>query len=479
MTSRTMTHARTFHLVLIAIALTAQPVRYADAVDTSRAPNFIFILADDLGWGDLGCYGHPFLRTPHLDRLAREGTRFTEFYVNGSVCSPSRAAFMTGQYPARHRMHGHLAAHEQNAARGMPDWLDPQVPLVTRFLKQAGYATAHFGKWHLGSGDGAPGLDAYAIDAHRTVNANGPGFECERDPYFRARSTDLIVDEAIRFLERHREQPFFMNLWTLVPHATLHPTQEQLEPYKRFAPGGVPFPGAQQIYYASVTSLDTALGRLFEKLEELELAENTIVLFSSDNGPEDIHIHNASHSGVGSPGPLRGRKRSLYDGGVRVPFIVRWPGHVPAGRLDEKSVVSAVDVLPTVCHLARVDLPDDYHGDGENVANILQGESRSRQTPLFWEWRFRVHGYPVNHSPRLAVRERDWKLLLNPDRSRVELYSADDRLQIDNVAAAHSEVVERLAGKAIAWQATLPAGPIESQAGQVVYGWPEEFDGKK
>lgn len=443
----------------------------------AEPPNVIFILADDLGWGDLGCYAHPHIRTPNLDRLAQQGTRFTQFYVNGSVCSPSRTAFMTGQFPARHRIHGHLAAHAQNEARGMPNWLDPRAPLVTRLLKQAGYATAHFGKWHLGSGPGAPGLDEYAIDDHRTVNANGPTFEGENGPYFRARSTGLIVDEAIRFIETHRDEPFYLNLWTLVPHATLHPTAEQLKPYERFAPMGVPYAGAEQIYYASVTSLDTELGRLFARLDELDLAENTLVLFSSDNGPEDIHVRNAAHSGVGSPGPFRGRKRSLYDGGVRVPFIVRWPAQIPAGRLDESSVVSAVDFLPTLCALAGVQLPDGYRGDGENVADILRGASRERQTPLFWEWRFRILGYPVHHSPMLSVREGNWKLLLNPDRSRVELYdTARDRMELDNLAGAQPLVVERLASKALDWQKTLPPGPIEPSAGKVVYGWPAVTD---
>src|SRR5690349_13109219 len=145
-----------FALQWLVASLAMFAVRMAFAADPPARPNVIFILADDLGWGDLGCYGHPITKTPNLDRLAREGMQFTQFYVCGSVCSPSRCAFFTGQYPARHRIHGHYATHEQNAARGMNNWLDPQVPNVARLLKQAGYATAHFGKWHLGSGEGAP-----------------------------------------------------------------------------------------------------------------------------------------------------------------------------------------------------------------------------------------------------------------------------------------------------------------------------------
>jgi N-acetylgalactosamine-6-sulfatase len=456
------------------ISLTGFAQAYDNRAATTQKPNVIFILTDDLGWGDLGCYGHPHIKTPHLDRLAKQGTLFTQFYVNGSVCSPSRTAFMTGQYPARHRVHGHFADHRQNAPRGMPDWLDPTAPLLVRQLKQAGYATAHYGKWHLGNGDGAPEPSNYGFDDSRVLNGNGPTFAEEKEEYFRAKSTGLFVDEAIRFIEAHRESPFYINLWTLVPHATLHPTDEQMEPYKQFGPTRVPYRGAMEIFYGTVTAMDAELGRLFKKLDELKLAENTIVVFSSDNGPEDIHAGNASHSGVGTPGPFRGRKRSLYEGGVRVPFIVRWPGHVPAGRVDEDSVVSAVDFLPTLCKLSGTPLPVDYKGDGEDISDILAGTARARQKPLFWEWRFRIVGYPVHHSPMLSVRDGRWKLLLNPDRDRVELYDIpNDRMELNNVAAQHADVVNRMASEALAWQSTLPPGPIEPRAGQVIYGWPK------
>ncbi len=281
------------------------------------------------------------------------------------------------------------------------------------------------------------------------------------------------MDDTIRFVEACGDQPFYVNLWTLVPHATLHPTDEQMESYARFAPGGVPYHGAARIYYSTVTNLDAELGRLFAYLQEAGLAENTIILFTSDNGPEDIHVRNAAHSGIGSPGPFRGRKRSLYEGGVRVPFIIRWPGHVPTGRIDETSIVTAVDFLPTLCHIAGATLPDGYEGDGENVADMLRGESRPRTTPLLWEWRFRVAGYPYHHSPMLAVRDGDWKLLLNPDGSRAELYNVPaDPMELTNLAAQHPEVVVRLSLQAIHWQDELPAGPIDNNAGQINYGWP-------
>jgi len=449
--------------------------RNARAEQAGKRPNILFILCDDLGWGDLGCYGHWRIRTPNLDRLARQGTLFTQFYVNSAVCSPSRTAFMTGRYPARHRIHGHLAQPELNAERGMPNWLDPKAVTVTHLLQQAGYATAHFGKWHLGGGEGAPEPGAYGIDVHRTLNSVGPGYgEDQKDPYFRAKSTGLFVHDALEFIEANRDQPWYVNLWTLVPHATLHPTDADMEPYRRLAPGArLPYKGALQVYYGTVTALDRDLGRLLKRLDELGQAENTLVVFSSDNGPEDIHIRNATHSGVGSPGPFRGRKRSLYEGGVRMPLIVRWPKHVPAGRVETDAVLTAVDFLPTVCRLAGVPVPDGHRLDGEDAGDILLGTSRPRTKPIFWEWRFPVAGYTIHHSPMLAVRDGPWKLLMNPDRSRVELYDIpNDPSEVNNLAAVHGEVVERLSAKLLAWQKTLPEGPVSPGAGSNAYRWP-------
>ncbi|MHC4519917.1 MAG: sulfatase-like hydrolase/transferase, partial [Planctomycetota bacterium] len=218
-------------------------------------PNFVFVFADDLGWGDLGCYGNRQIKTPNLDKLARDGLLFTQFYVSGSVCSPSRAAIMTGRYPARLGIHGHFATDRRNAARAMPNWLDPEIPTVPERLKGAGYVTGHFGKWHLGSGKQAPNPGAYGIDEHCTRVSSGPQLSGQNDPYFRARSTAQIVDRTLEFIEQHRDEPFYVNAWTLVPHATLHPTPEQMEPYKRYAPAGVPYEGVKQIYYASITDL--------------------------------------------------------------------------------------------------------------------------------------------------------------------------------------------------------------------------------
>lgn len=438
---------------------------------TAERPNVLFILADDMGWGDPSCYGNPRMKTPNIDRLAAEGSLFTQFYVCGSVCSPSRSAFMTGMFPARNRIHGHFATEENNQARGMPNFLDPKRPTVARALKEAGYRTGHFGKWHLGRFTGAPLPDAYGFDTHMSVASNETRFE-EMAPGFRARSSKWIVDNALAFI-RSGKGPFYAQLWTLLPHAPLSPTAEQLKPFARMQPGpDVPWPGAQQIYHASLRNLDEELGRLFNELEKDGLAKNTLIVMSSDNGPEDIHITNASHAAFGTPGPFRGRKRSLYEGGVRVPFLVRWPGRVPARRVESKAVVAGVDFFPTVAKIAGLRAPEGV--DGDDQSDVLLGASRDRRRPLFWEWRFNVAGYAHNRSPILSMREGDWKLLFNPDGSRAELYRIpEDPMELNNRAPMEADRVRAMMAKALAWQKTLPAGPMDASAGKNDWAWPK------
>jgi arylsulfatase A-like enzyme len=465
----------------VALALTMNSIFFqllfactlaASASAATSRPNIIFILADDLGWGDLSCYGNQFLQTPNLDRLARGGMLFTNFYVNGSVCSPSRTAFFTSNYPARHKVHGHFATPEINASRGMVQFLDPKVPNVATTLRAAGYATAHVGKWHLGSNSGGPPPNAYGFDF--VGSGEGAGADGARtDAFYRARSTELFVNEALKFIDGRGDKPFFLQLWTLVPHATLNPTPEQMEPFNRFSNPSIPHKSARTIYYASVADLDRHIGRLLDELDKRGLTDSTAIFFSSDNGPEEIFISNAGHSGVGSPGPFRGRKRSLYEGGVRVPFIARLPGKIPAGKINDTSVVAGVDFFPTVCKLAGVPFPAGHKSDGEDVTDILFGASRPRANPLMWEWRFNIAGHVWNRSPQLAIREGDWKLLMNPDRSRVELYDIPrDPMQAANVADKHADVVARLSARVLAWQKELPEGPRDPSAGLNDYPMP-------
>lgn len=469
-----MTHQR-LHVAAVLSLLAAVGGPAWAAPDAGR-PNVIFILADDQGWGDAGFAGHPYLRTPHLDRLAAEGTWFRQFYVAAPVCSPSRAAFMTGRHPARFGIHGHFADAAANRRRGMPDWLDPGVTTLPGLLSAAGYATAHFGKWHLGAGPGAPTPADYGLAVSKTVNSSGEQLGDEaREPFFRARSTGLIVDETIRFIASHRDEPFYVNVWTLLPHARLEPTPEQLEAWADLdpvadRPAFEPWCDAYlaeaadlrsqlQVYAASIADLDAEIGRLLAALDDLGLADRTIVVFSSDNGPEDYRIANAANAGVGSPGCLRARKRSLYEGGVRTLGLVRWPGRVPAGRTDDASVVSGLDLLPTIATLAGVPLPEGLPLDGEDVSRLWLGDaSHPRSTPLHWEWLFDVRGADDGYRPpRLAVRAGRWKLLVNHDGSGPQLYDIPaDPAERHDLAASHPEIVQRLVAEATAWAAKLP-----------------------
>lgn len=464
-------------LLIIVSTLLTGTLDYTWAAD--RPPNVIFILADDLGWGDLRSYGNQRgIRTPATDRLAREGTLFTQFYTSAAVCSPSRVALMTGRFPGELGFHTVISSVQANRERGIPNFLDPRLPTITRILHDAGWATAHFGKWHLTASNGhdLPTPAAYGIDAYRAVGIRGHDFPRNR-PHFMAHSADLIIDETLRFIRAHRHQPFYVNVWMLLPHAPLDPTEEQLAPYARFSAPGVPHKGARQIYYASVTALENAISRLLEKLDAWGLANNTIILFSSDNGPE-IPAGSAAHSGVGSTGPFRGRKRSLYEGGIRAPLIVRWPGHVRAGRVDTTSVLTTVDFLPTLC--ALTDVAPRGVSDGEDVSDILLGRSRARRKPLYWEWRWRTVGSVFDISPTLAMRQGPWKLLINPDRSRVELYDVlQDPSEVDNVADRHKGLVDTLSEQLLAWKHTLPESPSYPLAGNNDYPWPQPRAGRR
>ena len=469
---------------LALVAVVAGMGRAADvpAAAGARRPNVIFILTDDQGWGDAGFAGHPYAKTPNLDRLAREGTWFRQFYVAGTVCSPSRAGFMTAREPARHLIHGHFATDDNNRARSMPNWLDPDVTTLPDLLKNAGYATAHFGKWHLGAGEGAPPPEHYGFDESKTVSSSGRSLGDEsRSPTFRAESTRMIVDETIDFIRRHKDGPFYANVWTLLPHALLRPTPEQLAVYADLEPGSdSPAFGAwmrgylaaaedlrsqMRVFCASLTDLDTQVGRLLDALDEFGLAEETIVVFSSDNGPEDYRVKNAANAGVGNTGPLRARKRSMYEGGIRTFGLVRWPGRIPAGRVDETSVVGAVDLLPSIASLADVALPATLAIDGEDRSDVWLGDPAARKKPLHWEWLFAVQGAGDGYRPpSLAIRDGDWKLFVNHDGSAAELYRIPaDPGESHDLAAEHPDVVKALSSHALDWVKTLPPSPARDK----------------
>ncbi len=441
-------------------------------------PNIVFIMADDLGWGDLSCYGQDRYQTPNLDALAAEGKLFTNFYTSSPVCSPSRAGILTGQFPERNRIFGHFADEKRNQARGMPNFLDPQVPSLARILQQHGYATGHFGKWHLGDGVDAPLPTEYGIDEHLTFASADPRSKTDfnlDDPALRSVNTKMVLDEGIKFIEAHQDQPFFVNLWLYDVHATLNPSEGQLSSHQKFSSNKVSFHAPATIYYATVHEMDKQVGLFLDKLKTLGLEDNTIVIFTSDNGPEDIFVRNAAHSGVGSAGPFRGRKRSLYEGGIRVPFIIRWPAQVPANRVDERTVLTGVDLLPTLCQLAGLKMPTHLSLDGEDLSQAMISAPKQRQKPIFWQSNYRVQNHIWNRSPRLAIRDGDWKFLMNPDGSRQELYAmGSDPYEGNNLAAARPEHAVRLSKQLLQWFQQMPESIPHPAAGKNDYPWPRD-----
>jgi len=439
------------------VAVTVLPRRVPGAESTTR-PNIVFIYADDWGWGDLSCHGHQWLKTPNLDRLASEGIDFLQFNVLNPVCSPSRTAVMTGHYPARYCIHQHFASPAQNHERGMPDWLDPKAVTLPRLLKQAGYRTGHFGKWHLTNAQtvGAPKPDAYGYDEAFVFNG-GAGWP--------AAGLHDTAPHAVEFIKANAAKPFFLNVWLHESHTPHVPTNESMEQMKHLDE-------QKRVYAAVITDGDNAVGKILNALKEAGVERNTIVMFSSDNGPEwtakqpgkrqtdrDAKVTGYdTYYSVGETGGLRGRKRSLFEGGVRTPFIVRWPGHAPAGTRNNKTVITAVDLLPTFCSAAGAALPADYKGDGENLLEAFNGKEISRTRPVFWQWR--GNATEPDWWPRLAVRDGNWKLVLTDDAKRVELHDlGDDRAESRDVAKENPEIVTRLTKLGFDWKATLPEQP--------------------
>lgn len=432
----------------------------------SSKPNILLIYADDWGWGDLKCHGHPEIKTPNIDRLASEGIDFHCFTVGNPVSSPSRTALLTGNYPARHSIHSAISTHEKNAMSGIPDWLDPRVTLLPRLLKEDGYITGHFGKWHLSLHGknitpetplpSAYGFDEAAVwtGPGRTVFENSSYADKEgqgNNPVAASYLTAAAAEKAIRFISEARGHPFFVNLWIHETHTIISATEEDKKAYPDT-------PEPQRTYYSAITRADRIIGVVLDTLKKLGLEENTIVIFSSDNGPEDPHLdpNHVRYYSVGSTNGLRGRKRSLYLGGVNTPFIVRWPGQIPAGKVDTKSIISNVDILPTLLAAADIQLPENYNPDGVNVLNAFKGKKFVRNKPLFWEWRG-----PYNKEanwPELSMLDGKYVLLMAQKSGRIELYDIfKDRRQQNSLVEVYPKIVSAMKAKLLAWKATLPA----------------------
>ncbi|QDV69265.1 Choline-sulfatase [Rosistilla carotiformis] len=434
-----------------------------------RPPNVVVVFIDDMGYADPSCFGNPAMKTPNIDRLAAEGIRLTNFYVNSPICSASRVALTTGQYQQRYRIHSYLATRESNRQRKMPDWLDPNAPTLAKLLKSAGYATAHFGKWHMGGGrdvGDAPLPQAYGFD-ESLVSFEGLGDRIlwqktgnQEQSWKHGRgdildlpkhkTTETYVDHAIDFMTANRDRRFYLRVFPNDVHDRHEPSPEQR---KKWAGTSDNPPDIE--FFAVLDETDRQIGRLLSAIDALELTDNTLVLFTSDNGPTDWpRYYKAGHQPPGFTGPLRGRKWSLYEGGIRMPFIARWPGKIPAGVTNDRSVMAAIDVLPTIAKLCGLE-DRVQRSDGVDMSEALYGEPASRDRPIFWE--YGVHGSikpgrAENISPQLAMRQSNWKLMCNPDGSEQKLFDlANDIGETVNVAANHDQRTAEMQSQLLRW----------------------------
>lgn len=422
----------------------------ASLVQANERPNIIYILLDDAGYGDLSCYGQQQFETPNIDRLAREGMRFSQHYSGSTVCAPTRCCLMTGV----HTGHSYVRGNREVKPEGQSP-MPADIVTLPRLLRDAGYVTGAFGKWGLGapgsSSDPAKHFDLFF------------GYNCQRQAHTyypkhlwnnfakvpmdgETHSADVIMNQALKFIRKNHDRPFFVFLPVTIPHAAMHATEEYLERFKdkfkqfddkvgRYANTETKNPIAA--FAGMMTQVDDHVGDLMQLLDELELDDNTLVMLSSDNGPHMEGGHDPKF--FDSNGPLKGHKRDVYEGGIRAPLIAHWPGKVPAG--SESDLISAHwDMLPTFCELAQANTPDNT--DGISMVSELMGDAAKQQQHDYLYWEFYERG------GKRAARFGDWKavqLNINKDpNSPVEIYHMpSDVGEAKNVAEQNPEQVKK------------------------------------
>jgi len=434
-----------------------------------RKPNFVFILVDDLGWTDLGFMGSGYYETPLVDRLAREGMVFTNAYANAPNCAPTRACLLSGQYTPRHGIYtvNRSARGKSRNRRLIPvenrKILDTDVTTIAEALRPAGYKSAAIGKWHLGR-DPETGPLGQGFDVN--VGGNQAGHPKSYFSPYKNRNledgpegeslTERLTDEALGFIDQNRENPFFLYLAHFAVHTPIEAREEVAARYAaKEGVGGHDNPK----YAAMIESVDRSVGRIVEKIDALGLAEETMIVFFSDNGP---------HGAISSAAPLRGSKGMLYEGGIREPMVVRWPGRVRAGSTCHTPVIG-IDFYPTMLALAGAAVPEDHHLDGESLLPLINETGSLGRDAIFWHFPAYLEAYrgmktPWRTTPAGVVRRGDWKLIEFFEDGRVELYNlADDLGETNDLAAARPQKTEELKDLLHEWQrdvnAPVPAVP--------------------
>ncbi len=451
--------------------LTLAVLVFGGSLRAADKPNIVVVFIDDMGWADFSCFGNTDAKTPNVDRMAAEGMAFEQFYVNSPICSPSRVAISTGQYPQRWKITSYLNTRRSNDQRGMAQWLDPKAPMLARSLKEAGYATGHFGKWHMGGQrdvDDAPPITDYGFDASLT-NFEGMGAKLlpltlkpgQKKPgriwgnavrlgkpvtwMQRSKITGGFVDAAIPFMDKaHKDgNPFYINLWPDDVHSPFWP------PVEKWGKGG-----KRGLYLAVLEAMDDQFGKLFDYVRSNDkLRNNTLVLICSDNGFEP---------GAGRAGPMKGCKTNLYEGGIRSSLVVWAPGFMAKqkiGSRNKNSVFSAIDLVPSLIRFAGAKPVANVNYDGEDVLDTVLGKSlASRSNPIFFRRppdRKNFYGY--KQLPDMAVRDKQWKLLCDYDGGRPQLFNIlEDQSEKNNLATNQPEVVKALTARLLKWNATMP-----------------------
>jgi arylsulfatase A-like enzyme len=423
-------------LLLFSLVVAEQGIGHAAGAEpaTTRPPNIVFVFADDMGFSDLGCNGSDLYRTPNLDRLATQGTRFTHFRTAAHVCSPTRASVLTGKYPARIGLTDYLKGHNRPYAKlKIPAWtmgLPQEETTLAEVLKSKGYATAWLGKWHLGEGAQDHGFDAGSQDWEHNRKDD------PQDP----KGVFTLNREAFEFMQKHRDQPCFAGISHYSVHGPIRFEPGLRDEYQKLIDEKKPRQ-TNAGYAAMVEALDTSVGQLLTWLDDHNLAENTLVIFTSDNGGVSNFTNNA---------PLRAGKGTLYEGGVRVPFIARWPGKIPAGKTSDAALCS-IDLLPTFASLAGAEVPKNV--DGMNATAAFQGKESPHREALYWH-------YPHYHQekPSGAVIAGDWKLIEWFETGKTELFNLkDDPAEAHDVAGDHPQQRDKLLAQLQQWRKDVGA----------------------
>ncbi|MFP6882345.1 MAG: sulfatase [Roseibacillus sp.] len=419
-------------------------------------PNILFILIDDMGWKDIACQGNPYLTTPNIDQFAKEGMRFTDAYASAPVCSPTRAAILTGHSPARLQITNHLPHQDRFTPEDsklhpaeMRDHLPLEYTTIAERLKgEAGYATAFIGKWHLYKGKEkqfAAHAQGFDINIGGCSNGGPPTFF---DPYGidfledRKKGEylpDRLADEAITFIRKQNKakKPFYVALFNYTVHWPMEAPEKFVAKYQDRPKKGY----NHKVYPAMIEAMDLAIARVLGALDKLEIANETFVVFTSDNGP---------FGGVGDARPLRADKGHLYEGGIRIPLIVRWPGVIKAGTVSAEPVI-LTDFYPTLLEVAGLKPKKDYPGDGESLLPLLKGEAKPKREAIFWHY----PNFAFHKDNRLgsAIRMGDYKLLEFFDDNSVELYNLkEDLSEKKDLAKAKPELAAEMRNRLHSWR---------------------------